>query len=72
MLKKIGISALVALMTLGTLSITEAVSSNDNRNTLGCRGVYCYNQNCNDNYDENNGYCNGGYCCGNGHGRGCW
>ncbi|MBR2179862.1 MAG: hypothetical protein IJ862_05670 [Selenomonadaceae bacterium] len=68
MLKKLGISAMAALMALGTLSITEAASSDDNQNALCCRGSYCYNQ------DDNNGNCaggcyNDGYCDGN---RGCW
>lgn len=72
MLKKLGISAIAALMTLGTLSITEAAPSDDNsqRAYYGCGG--CYNQNYNDeNCDNGNCYSRGnGYGCGGG--RGCW
>ena len=72
MLKKLGISAMAALMALGTLSITEAASFSDNQNALCHRGSYCYNQNYNsNNSDDNSGYCGDGYCRGNG-GRGCW
>ena len=67
MLKKLGISAMAALMALATLSITEAASDNE-QNALCCRGSYCYNQN------DNNGNCNGG-CYNDGYcerGQGCW
>ena len=71
MLKKLGIGAFVALMALGTLSITEAASSNDNQNPLGCRGGYCYNQNYNNSNANDDGYCGGNYCRRDG-GCGCW
>ena len=66
MLKKLGISAVAALMTLGTLSITEAAPSDDNSQRAYYCGGYCYNQNY---YDED---CdNGDYCYGRGNGYGC-
>ena len=67
MLKKIGVALMVALISIGTFSITEAEQS-DNQNYC-CRGGYCYNQNCAD--DDSSGGCyNGGGCYRNG--RGCW
>ena len=69
MLKGLGIGALAALIALGTLSITEAASSDREQNAaLCCRGSYCYNQN--DNNGNRAGDCyNDGYCE---RGRDCW
>ena len=70
MLKKIGISAMAALMMIGTLSITEAASSSDDQNALCHRGGYCYNQNYNNSNDDNSScYGDGNYCRGNNY---CW
>ena len=67
MLKKFRIGALAALMTFGVLSVIEAAPSNDNQNTLCCRGNYCYNQSRQSDSDDN--YC-GGYCRNDD--RNCW
>ena len=69
MIKKLGVTAMAALMALATLSITEAAPSNGELNTLCHRGNYCYSQDC-ENSNGNTGDCyNDGYC---GKGRGCW
>ena len=70
MLRTFGIAAVVSLMALGTLSITEAASSDNNLNDLCCRGSYCYNQNYNEN-GQNNSY-NCGEYCERERGCGCW
>ena len=67
MIKKFLIATLATFMAIGTFSITEAAT--DNQENYCCRGGYCYNQNYNDgnNYD---GCYNGGGCYRDG--RGCW
>ena len=68
MLKKLGISAVAALIALGTLSVTEAATADNGQNELCRRGGYCYDQNYSN--GDNNGNCyDNGYC---GRGRGCW
>ena len=68
MIKKFLIATLATFMAIGTFSITEAAT--DNQENYCCRGGYCYNQNYNDDNNNNDGYCDGGYC--RDHGRGCW
>lgn len=64
MLRRLGLTALALLLTLGAYSIGEAAQTDDAQNNYFCRGGCCYNQNYNQDAERCEDYCGGQ--------RGCW
>ena len=70
MLRKLGISAFVALIAFSTLSIGEAAPFDTELNALCHRGGYYHHSQDREYNDHADGNCyNDGYC---GRDRGCW